>query len=118
MAAVFGSATRATFTLIIFAFEITRDYNAILPLMLVCVIASGVTIPLMRNTIMTEKLARRGLRIPQDYETDILQHIDVGEVMDRNPHTVISTTMVGELADRIARGDEQFNSSSRLSACG
>ncbi len=107
MAAVFGSAARATFTLIIFAFEITRDYNAILPLMLVCVIAYGVTIPLMRNTIMTEKLARRGLRIPQDYETDILQHIDVGEVMDRNPYTVVSTTMVGELADRIARGDKQ-----------
>ena len=108
MAAVFGSAARATFTVIIFAFEITRAYNAILPLMLVCVIAYGVTIPLMRNTIMTEKLARRGLRIPQDYETDILQHIDVSEVMDRDPRAVASTTKVSELADRIARGDQRL----------
>jgi len=108
MAAVFGSAARATFTLIIFAFEITRDYNAILPLMLVCVIADGMTILLMRNTIMTEKLVRRGVRIPQDYEADILQQIDVGEVMDRDPGAVLSTMKVSELADRIARGDKKL----------
>lgn len=108
MAAVFGSAARATFTLIIFAFEITRDYNAILPLMLVCVIADGVTILLMRNTIMTEKLVRRGVRIPQDYEADILQQIDVGEMMDRDPGAVPSTMKVSELADRIARGDKKL----------
>jgi len=108
MAAVFGSAARATFTLIIFAFEITRDYNAILPLMLVCVIADGMTILLMRNTIMTEKLVRRGVRIPQDYEVDILQQIDVGEVMDRDPGAVLSTMKVSELADRIARGDKKL----------
>ena len=39
MGAVFGAASRATFTFIIFAFEITRDYNSVLPLMLVSVIA-------------------------------------------------------------------------------
>ena len=105
MAAVFGSSARATFAMIIFAFEITRDYNGILPLMLVCVIADGVALYLMRNSIMTEKLARRGLRIPQDYEADILQQIDVGEVMDRNPGAVPSTMKVSELADRIARGE-------------
>jgi CIC family chloride channel protein len=105
MAAVFGSSARATFAMIIFAFEITRDYNGILPLMLVCVIADGVALYLMRNSIMTEKLARRGLRISQDYEADILQQINVGEVMDRNPGVIPSTMRVSELADRIARGE-------------
>src|SRR5262249_49562266 len=62
MGAVFGAASRATFAFIIFAFEITRDYNAVLPLMLVSVIADGVSMLLMpRASIMTEKLARRGL---------------------------------------------------------
>src|SRR5262249_52717068 len=76
MGAVFGAASRATFTFIIFAFEITRDYNAVLPLMLVTVIAEGVALLLMpKSSIMTEKLARRGLLIHQDYETDILQHV-------------------------------------------
>src|SRR5207302_431953 len=71
MGAVFGAASRATFSFIIFAFEITRDYNAVLPLMLVSVIADGVCMLLMpRASIMTEKLARRGLRIPHEYEAD------------------------------------------------
>lgn len=105
MASVFGAASRATFTFIIFAFEITRDYNAILPLMLVCVIADLVALRFMRNSIMTEKLARRGLRIHQDYETDVMQQVIVSEVMDRNPPKIASTMPLTELADRIAWGD-------------
>lgn len=105
MAAVFGAASRATFTFIIFAFEITRDYNAILPLMLVCVIAELIALRFMRNSIMTEKLARRGLRVHQDYETDVMQQVTVSEVMDRNPPFIVSTMPLTELADRIARGD-------------
>src|SRR5207248_6736497 len=58
MGAVFGAASRATFTFIIFAFEITRDYNAVLPLMLVSVIAHGIAMLLMpKSSIMTENLA-------------------------------------------------------------
>src|SRR5205807_487258 len=80
MGAVFGAASRATFTFIIFAFEITRDYNSVLPLMLVSVIADGVAMLLMpTSSIMTEKLARRGLRIHQDYETDVLRQVAVAE---------------------------------------
>ena len=57
MGAVFGAAARAPFSFIIFAFEITRDYNSVLPLMLVTVIADGIAILLMpRSSIMTEKL--------------------------------------------------------------
>jgi chloride channel protein, CIC family len=108
MAAVFGSAARATFTLIIFAFEITRDYNAILPLMLVCVIADGVAILLMRNSIMTEKLARRGLHIHLEYEPDVLQQVRVGEVMDSKPDVIPSTMGIKELADHVTRGDPAF----------
>ena len=47
MGAVFGAAARAPFSFIIFAFEITRDYNSVLPLMLVTVIADGIAILLM-----------------------------------------------------------------------
>lgn len=108
MAAFFGSAARATFTLIIFAFEITRDYTAVLPLMLVCVIADGVAIVLMRNSIMTMKLARRGLSIHMDYEPDVLQQVRVGEVMDQKPLPIPATMKVKELADRVTRGEAGF----------
>ena len=51
MGAVFGAASRAAFTFIIFAFEITRDYNSVLPLMLVTVIAAGIAMLLMPSAI-------------------------------------------------------------------
>lgn len=108
MAAVFGAASRATFAFIIFAFEITRDYNAILPLMLVSVIADLIALRLMRNSIMTEKLTRRGLHIPQEFEADILKQITVTEVMDKNPATVPASMPLSELAEHIAKGTPQF----------
>ena len=106
MGAVFGAASRATFTFIIFAFEITRDYNSVLPLMLVSVIADGIAMLLMpKSSIMTEKLARRGMLIHTDYETDVLQQVSVAEMMDRELPTISSDMSVGELAERIARRD-------------
>jgi chloride channel protein, CIC family len=110
MGAVFGAASRATFTFIIFAFEITRDYNSVLPLMLVSVIADGVAMLLMpRSSIMTEKLARRGMRIHTDYETDVLQQVSAEEVMDREVPTIFKDMSIGELAERIALRDPQVS---------
>ena len=110
MGAVFGAASRATFTFIIFAFEITRDYNAVLPLMLVSVIALGVAMLLMPHaSIMTEKLARRGLRIHHEYEVDIMQQMRVAETMVPNAPTVPSTMSVGELAGRIAKREPEVS---------
>jgi CIC family chloride channel protein len=106
MGAVFGAASRATFTFIIFAFEITRDYNSVLPLMLVSVIADGIAMLLMPNSsIMTEKLARRGLRVHQDYETDVLSQARVGETMEQDLPVVPASSTVAALAARIAQHD-------------
>ena len=106
MGAVFGAASRATFSFIIFAFEITRDYNSVLPLMLVCVIADGISMLLMpKASIMTEKLRRRGLRIHQDYESDVLQHTLVSETMDRDAPTIAAGEKLNKIADRIACND-------------
>jgi H+/Cl- antiporter ClcA len=106
MGAVFGSASRATFSFIIFAFEITRDYNSVLPLMLVSVIASGIALLLQpKSSIMTEKLARRGLRVHQDYEADVLQQVTVADTMDRDAPTISGDMQIGELAEKIARND-------------
>jgi CBS domain-containing protein len=58
-----------------------------------------------KASIMTEKLARRGLRIHQDYETDVLQQVVVEETMDRDVPTIPAATRIGELAERIAKHD-------------
>ena len=88
MAAVFGAASRSTFAFVVFAFEITRNYDAILPIMLVAVVADGIGLVFLPNSIMTEKLARRGLRIHQDYESDPLQQVLVSEVMKKDVPTL------------------------------
>lgn len=105
MGAVFGAASRATFTFIIFAFEITQDYNAVLPLMLVSVIADLVALRFTKHSIMTEKLARRGVRIHSEYEADVLQQVVVSETMRHDVATISESMPLSELAERIQRRD-------------
>jgi H+/Cl- antiporter ClcA len=105
MGAVFGAASRSTFAFIVFAFEITRDYNSILPLMLVCVIADIIAIRFLPNSIMTEKLARRGLDTHQDFEANVMRQVKVSEVMFSDVPTISPQMKVSEATDRIASGD-------------
>jgi chloride channel protein, CIC family len=118
MAAVFGAASRATFTFIVFAFEITRDYNAILPLMLGCVIADMIALRYLPSSIMTEKLARRGLSVPEYYEAGALHVVRVGEVMRKDVEPIAPEMTVGEMAERVARREPGFNLTEGLPIAG
>jgi H+/Cl- antiporter ClcA len=108
MGAMFGAASRATFAFIVFALEITRDFDAVLPVMLVAVIASGVALRYLRHTVMTEKLARRGLRIHQEYEPDVLMDVSVSDVMDSDLQTVKADMLVEDLAERLRKHDSAY----------
>ncbi|MEY2473410.1 MAG: hypothetical protein QOK28_2739 [Actinomycetota bacterium] len=99
MAAVFGAATRATLTSMLFVFELTGDYKAILPLMLATVIAELIASPFLEHSIMTEKLARRGLRVHSDYEVDPMRTHSVGDVMSPLNGTRPSTDVVARRED-------------------
>ena len=104
MAAVFGAATRATLTSMIFVFELTGDYKAILPLMLATVVAELVANTMLDHSLMTEKLARRGLRVQRDYEVDVLRTHIVREVMsDDAPPVDAATIGVDDLAIEAVR---------------
>ncbi|MEY2455266.1 MAG: hypothetical protein QOK06_360, partial [Acidimicrobiaceae bacterium] len=70
-----------TFTSIIFVFELTGDYKAILPLMLAAVLADIVASALLHDSLMTEKLSRRGLRVHAEYEVDPLRTVWVRDLM-------------------------------------
>lgn len=84
MAAMFAGASRALLTSIIFALETTSQSNALLPLLVTCVASYMVSFFLMEHTIMTEKIARRGVKTPQSYEPDILEGITVNQVINDN----------------------------------
>ncbi len=109
MGAVFGASVRSTFAFIIFPLEMTRNFDSVLPLMLVGVVASGVAYVLYRNSVVTEKLVRRGFLIPQDYEADIFKRVPVSEVMDTDVPTIPDSMKVGELNEKLVRGDDDVN---------
>lgn len=101
MAATFGAATRATFTAIVFAFELTRDYRAIIPIMLAAVIADLVAGAILDHGLMTEKLARRGLHVPLDYAPDYLQATQVGAAMTTAVTVLEADALVHDARRRI-----------------
>lgn len=96
MSAMFTGASRAFITSIIFALETTGQSNALLPLLAACSASYIVSFFLMRNTIMTEKISRRGVRTPDSYEPDILEGITVDEVMDVNGVLLEDDNSIGE----------------------
>jgi H+/Cl- antiporter ClcA/CBS domain-containing protein len=104
MAATFGAATRATFTSIVFVFELTRDYEVILPLMLATVIADLVFSAVSTDSLMTEKLRRRGLRIGRHYGVDPFTTVAVRDVMTPDVRTLDGTITMGAARDEFARG--------------
>ncbi|MCU1353620.1 MAG: H(+)/Cl(-) exchange transporter ClcA, partial [Acidimicrobiales bacterium] len=104
MAATFGSATRATFTAIVFLFELTGDYRIILPLMLATVLADLVAIALLRDGLMTEKLTRRGVHVSGDYHADPLAVTKVADVMTRDVRTIGALAPIEAVRDLVRRG--------------
>lgn len=105
MAALFGAAAGAPFMSFVFAFEVTREFDLILPLMLGTVIAQLVARSLDPETLMTEKLTRRGLRVSTDYAVDVLRVTAVRSVMRRDVDTIDETSTVGAARRRFLAGD-------------
>jgi H+/Cl- antiporter ClcA len=77
MAAMFAGASRALLASVVFAFETTRQPLGLLPLLGGCSSAFLVSCLLMKNSIMTEKIARRGVRALGEYSADYLDQISV-----------------------------------------
>jgi H+/Cl- antiporter ClcA len=83
MAAIFAGASRAFLTSVVFAFETTQQPHGLLPLLGACAAAYLISGLIMRNTIMTEKIVRRGVRVPSDYAADYLDQIYVRDACSR-----------------------------------
>jgi len=109
MAAMMGGTMRSPLTSLLFAIELTHDFNLFPALMLSSVAAYGVTVLLMRRSVLTEKLARRGHHITREYSIDPFEFARVGEVMDSNVPTIPASMKLLELSRRIADGDAQLN---------
>jgi CBS domain-containing protein len=83
MAALFAGASRAVLASVVFAFEATHQSMGLLPLLAGCATAYLIASLLSKHSIMTEKIARRGVIVPADYSADILDRLSVRDVMTR-----------------------------------
>jgi len=108
MAAMMGSTMRAPLTAMVFAVEITHDFNLFPALLIASMVALGVAVLTMRRSILTEKLARRGHHSTHEYSIDPFELARVQDVMDREIPTVPATMKLTELSRRIGEGQPEL----------
>jgi H+/Cl- antiporter ClcA len=97
MAAVLGGTMRSALTGAIFALELTHDINALPALLIGSVVAHAFTVLLMKRSILTEKVARRGYHVSREYTVDPLELINVGDVMSTTLVTIPASLPVKQL---------------------
>jgi chloride channel protein, CIC family len=83
LAAMMGGTMRSPLTAAIFAVELTGNLHALLPLIAACSAAHAVTVLLLKRSILTERIARRGHHISRDYSIDPFETTRVKDVMVR-----------------------------------
>jgi CBS domain-containing protein len=81
MGAILGGTMRAPLTGVVFAMELTHDFDAALPLLIAVIIAHGFTVLTLRRSILTEKISRRGFHLSREYAIDPLEIVFTREVM-------------------------------------
>jgi len=96
MAAMMGGTMRAPLTGTFFAMELTGDMGAVVPLLAATVAAYAVTVLLLRRSILTEKIARRGQHITREYGIDPFELTRAADIMIAKVDTLPATMRLSE----------------------
>ena len=113
MGAILGGTMRVPITGIIFALELTHDTTAVLPLIVSVTIAYAVTVLVLRRSILTEKVSRRGYHVSREYAIDPLEILFVREVV-RTAVVRLPGTLTIEEAAGIAEREHPHAQRQRL----
>ena len=105
MAAIFAGASHALLASVIFAFETTRQPMGLLPLLAGCSAAYLIALLVLRSSIMTEKLARRGTHIRTEYTADYLDRVLVRDAATRDVVTIEASATLGDIRAWLATRD-------------
>jgi len=109
MGAMMGGTMRSPFTAIVFVLELTHDVGVLPGLFIACVAAHAVTVLLMKRSILTEKVARRGHHVMREYSVSPLHQLHVSDVMERDVPTVPANLPVDTLFRQLADTDPVFS---------
>jgi len=103
MASFFSGATHAPMTAILILFEMTHNYQLILPLMLASVLSTIISRILSKDSIYSLKLTRRGIKLSQTEDVDVMQGITVGEVMSTDIISIRENQTIQDLETRLSK---------------
>ncbi len=98
MGAMIGGAMRSPFTGVVFGLELTHDLNALFPLLVAALAADAFTVLVMKRSILTEKVARRGVHVAREYSIDPLERVPVRSVMRTSLELVPASVSVDQAA--------------------
>jgi H+/Cl- antiporter ClcA/CBS domain-containing protein len=104
MAAILGGTMRAPLTGAVFAVELTGDLHLLSPVIAASAAAYAVTVLLMKRSILTEKIARRGQHITREYAIDPFDLIRVSEVMVREVDTLRADMTIAQAVEAVEDG--------------
>jgi chloride channel protein, CIC family len=108
MGAILGGTMRSPFTGIVFAVELTHDLDMLLPLVVAVTVAHAFTVLVLRRSILTEKVARRGFHVSREYAIDVLEVLFVRDVMRTDIQTLSPDDTAGAaLAELAPHRDER-----------
>lgn len=98
MSGALAGVTRSPFTSIIFAVELTHDMDLFLPLLITTTLAHFISVLILKRSILTEKVARRGFHVLREYDVDPLDVLFVREVMTSDVLTIQSGHSLKEVS--------------------
>ncbi len=113
MGAILGGTMRSPFTGVVFALELTHDFNSLLPLLVANTLAYTISVLVLKRSILTEKVGRRGFHLSREYSVDPLEILFVREVMRTkiaafNISTPVSAAIAHLHPDRSRRGQHLY----------
>lgn len=97
MSAILGGTMRAPLTATMFAVELTGNTHILAPLLVASVAAFGLTVLLMRRSILTERIARRGLHLSREYSVDPFSVMRVSSIMAKPAESLPNTMKIGDV---------------------
>lgn len=104
MGGLVAGTTRAPITAIIIVFELTNDYNIILPLMVTCIISVILSAKLTRESIYTLKLLLRNIGIKEGMEVNVMESLYVKDILRTDIETIADSENFNQVVNKVLKG--------------
>jgi CBS domain-containing protein len=106
LASVVGGVMRSPFTGVIFALELTHEWSAGMALMIAASSAYGISVLILKRSVLTEKVARKGFHLTREYSVDPLEILFVREVMRTDFISFHAGALLSEAAQPFIKGKD------------